>query len=118
MRLDRELMRGVGPTAVLKLLANGPMYGYELITALAERTDGVLDMGQATLYPMLYNIEARGEIESFKRDGENGRERKYYRLTDAGKKRLAADSEQLRHMVRAMAMLSVIRHADVKGAVA
>ncbi len=46
MRIERDLMHG----AVLKLLESGEKYGYELIEALAARSDGVLDMGQSTLY--------------------------------------------------------------------
>jgi PadR family transcriptional regulator PadR len=56
MKLERELMRGAGPTAVMKLLSKRAMYGYELVEALNERTQGVLAMGQSTLYPMLYNL--------------------------------------------------------------
>src|SRR5689334_3757799 len=91
MRIERELMRGAGPVAVLKLLERSEMYGYQLVEALAQRTEGVLDMGQSTLYPLLYNLEAKGLIEATWRDGDSGRERKYYRLTSKGKRRLADD---------------------------
>ena len=110
--LDRELMRGAGPVAVLKLLERGEMYGYEIVEALEKRTDGVLAMGQSTLYPMLYNLEAKGLIEAFWQDGpadEGGRERKYYRLTEKGKGRLATDMAQWEHIAKAMAGLGVIQ---------
>src|SRR4051812_42643194 len=45
MRVERELMRGAGPVAVLRLLEGGERYGYELVQLLEERTDGVLAMG-------------------------------------------------------------------------
>jgi PadR family transcriptional regulator, regulatory protein PadR len=64
MRIERELMRGAGPVAVLKCLEAGPRYGYELVEILARETAGVLDMGQSTLYPLLYNLEAQGVIKS------------------------------------------------------
>ncbi|KAK0358100.1 hypothetical protein LTR94_036743, partial [Friedmanniomyces endolithicus] len=78
------------------------MYGYELVEALAKRTSGVLDMGQATLYPMLYNLEAKGLVESrWEEPAEKGaaadgapaasRARKYYSLTGKGKTRLRED---------------------------
>lgn len=108
MRIERELMRGAGPVAVLKLLERGEMYGYELVEALAKRSAGVLDMGQSTLYPMLYNLEAKGLIEGVWRDADSGRERKYYRLTGKGKKRLAADTQQWRNLVGAMQALGVV----------
>ena len=54
-------MRGAGPAAVLALLARrGEMYGYELVAALSAGSSGALAMGQATLYPLLYNLEAQG----------------------------------------------------------
>lgn len=111
MRIERELMRGAGPAAVLKLLERGEMYGYELVEALSRRTDGVLGMGQSTLYPLLYNLEAKGLIRSRWREGESGRERKYYSLTGAGKKRLAREVEQWEAVSRAMVSLGVVRPA-------
>ena len=109
MKLERELMRGAGPTAVLKLLSKRAMYGYELVEALSERTDGVLATGQSTLYPMLYNLEAKGLIEADWRAGDNGRERKYYELTALGKKRLQAQRDQWQDLVGAMEGLGLVR---------
>lgn len=108
MKLERELMRGAGPTAVLHLLSSREMYGYELVEALAKRSDGVLAMGQSTLYPLLYNLEAKGFIEPEWRDADNGRERKYYRLTPKGRKRLAADTRQWHALANAMQSLGVL----------
>ncbi len=108
MRIERELMRGAGPVAVLKLLERRDMYGYELAESLATRTSGVLDMGQSTLYPMLYNLEAKGLIEASWRDSDAGRERKYYKLTSKGRKRLAADTEQWRSVAGAMRALGIL----------
>lgn len=107
MRIERELMRGAGPLAVLKLLERGEMYGYELVEALNRRTDGVLDMGQATLYPLLYNLEAKGYLEGIWREADSGRDRKYYRLTGSGKKRLAHDTRQFQALSRALVGLGV-----------
>ncbi|HEX8875646.1 MAG TPA: PadR family transcriptional regulator [Phycisphaerales bacterium] len=135
MKIERELMRGAGPVAVLKLLNRRDMYGYELVEAISERTEGALSMGQSTLYPMLYNLEAQGFIEGYwqeateaadptnaktgdraaaKRDAQPSsrskpasRDRKYYRLTDKGKKRLADDTKQWEAVIRAMKALGV-----------
>lgn len=108
MGLERELMRGTGPLAVLKLLQRGEMYGYELAAALAKVGDGILDMGQSTLYPMLYNLEAKGLIESTWRSSETGRDRKYYRLTGKGETQLAEDTKQWRSLASAMSALGVL----------
>lgn len=108
MRLERELMRGAGPIAVLKLLQEGEKYGYELVQALSERSAGVLAMGQSTLYPMLYNLEGKGLIKSRWDESSTGRKRKYYALTSKGEKRLARDTEQWRAVAHAMASLGVV----------
>lgn len=108
MRIERELMRGAGPVAVLKLLERGEMYGYQLVEALAKRTEGVLDMGQSTLYPLLYNLEAKGLIEADWREADSGRDRKYYRLTGKGRKRLAEDTAQWQRLAAAMHALGIV----------
>ncbi len=123
MRVERELMRGAGPVAVLKLLeTRGEMYGYELVETLARQSDGVLAMGQSTLYPLLYNLQAKGLVKATWREGSGaaidanadsnnsggGRDRKYYALTDKGRTRIAAESKQWNALARAMMGLGVI----------
>ena len=101
MRVERELMRGAGPLAVMQLLAARERYGYELVEALARETNGVLAMGQSTLYPLLYNLEAKKLIAS-RLDESTSRSRRYYRLTDRGRKRLARDLSQWQALLGAM----------------
>jgi PadR family transcriptional regulator, regulatory protein PadR len=108
MRIERELMRGAGPVAVLQLLEKRPMYGYELVEALARRTDGVLAMGQSTLYPLLYNLEAKTLIRGEWRESASGRQRKYYALTRKGVARLDADRKKWRDLVGAMQGLGLL----------
>ncbi len=110
MRIERELMRGAGPVAVLKLLQRREMYGYELVEALAQRSEGVLAMGQSTLYPLLYNLEAKGLIESEWRDTPSRRQRRYYQLTRKGKARLAEQTRQWQAVTRAMEALGIVRN--------
>ncbi len=109
MRIERELMRGAGPVAILKLLSQREMYGYELVETLASRTEGVLAMGQSTVYPLLYNLEAKGFVQSERRRAESGRERKYYGPTGAGERRLQAETEPWQAVNGAMQSLGVIR---------
>jgi PadR family transcriptional regulator PadR len=111
VRIERELMRGAGPVAVLKLLESGAKYGYQLVETLSEASDGVLAMGQSTLYPLLYNLEAQGLVRAEWREAESARPRKYYALTTKGKKRLAHDVEQWRAVERAMRGLGVLKPA-------
>jgi PadR family transcriptional regulator PadR len=110
-KIERELIRGAGPLAVLKLLDRGEMYGYELVEQLALKTSGVLGMGQSTLYPMLYNLEAQGLITGVWRSSEQtgeGRDRKYYKLTGKGRTRLAKDTEEFQRLTGAMTALGIL----------
>lgn len=109
MKLEREMMRGAGPTAVMHLLIEREMYGYELIEALATRSNGIFEFGQSTLYPMLYNLESKGLVASREKQGPNGRRRRYYRLTGKGKKRLQTDRQQWASLVDAMGALGITR---------
>ncbi len=108
MRIERELMRGAGPAAVLRLLESGEKYGYQLVELLARQSNGVLAMGQSTLYPLLYNLEATKLIASRSEVAENGRPRKYYRLTEKGKRRLAEDRKQWEALSAAMGNLGIL----------
>ena len=114
MAIEREMMRGSGALAVLQLLSRREMYGYELVSALAEQTEGALSMGQSTLYPLLYNLEAKGWIASRTLESEEGRTRRYYTLTAAGKKERARQRGEWQTLVRAMSALGVLDPA--KGA--
>jgi PadR family transcriptional regulator PadR len=107
-RVERELMRGAGPVAVLQLLATREMYGYELVEALARRSDGVLAMGHSTLYPLLYNLEAKGLVRSRRAEAEGARPRRYYAITEAGRRWLEAQRRQWRALGRALGMLGIL----------
>jgi len=104
MKIERELLKGVLPIAVMRLLNRRAMYGYELITRLEGESDGVLKLGQSTLYPLLYNLQSQGLLEAHWQT-ENGRKRKYYQLTDDGQRRLVDDEAQWRHLVHGMGKL-------------
>ncbi len=111
MRIERELMRGVGPMAVLKLLEEREMYGYELVEALRRKTEGVLEMGESTLYPLLYNLEAKKLIRGVWRS-ESGRKRKYYALTKKGLARLHSNEKQWERLLVVMRDLGLVRPAS------
>lgn len=108
MRIERELMRGAGPVVVLRLLEQREMYGYELVEALERRTDGVLAMGQSTLYPLLYNLEAKGLVRGRWRTADTGRRRKYYAPTSKGTAWLAKQRREWERLVAAMESLGLV----------
>ena len=112
MKIDRELMRGAGPLAVLQILERGEMYGYQLVEALSSLPNGALSMGQSTVYPMLYNLEAKGLVQARWDEGASGRNRKYYSLTDEGRTYLASQRQQWRSLFGALASLGITGSAE------
>ena len=114
MSIERELMLGAGPVAILKLRNTKERYRYELVSLLEKIGDGALAMGQSTLYPMIYNLEAKGLVKSKWKEGESGKLRIYYRLTKDGRQKLAVDTQQWAAVTTAMREIGVIaRSHDV-----
>ncbi|HEX5471279.1 MAG TPA: helix-turn-helix transcriptional regulator [Lacipirellulaceae bacterium] len=106
MKLEREMMRGAAPTAVMQVLSGGEKYGYELIEALSRQSNGLLDIGQSTLYPLLYNLEAKGLVTS-RVDNTAARQRRFYRLTQHGRRKLADDTKQWQRLWEAFHSLGL-----------
>jgi PadR family transcriptional regulator PadR len=79
---------------VLEILGRGAMYGYQLSEAVAQRSGNILTLGRGTLYPLLYNLEAKGLVKGDWQEGDSGRNRRYYSITGAGKEYLSAQREQ------------------------
>jgi PadR family transcriptional regulator PadR len=107
-RAEPEMVRGAGVTAVLALLEDGERYGYQLTEEMATLSDGFLDLGQATLYPLLYNLEGKEWIAARWQVAENGRRRKYYRLTAKGRRQLEHSRTQWSRLVTALGRMRVL----------
>ena len=95
MKFERELLKGIAPVVVLQILARGKMYGYELSEAIEQRSGKVLTLGKGTLYPLLYNLEAKKLVKGQWEKTESGRKRRYYSITSKGKTKLASQKQQL-----------------------
>lgn len=80
----QDLRKGSTALLILHVLADEPMYGFQLIEALRERTGGVLEFAEGMLYPMLHKLERAGLLDSEWRPSADGPPRKYYQLTAAG----------------------------------
>ena len=81
---------------LLRLVAEQPRYGYELVAELRERSEGALELKEGTLYPVLYRLEDRGLVEPRWEQQGRGVPRKYYGLTKAGKHHLDSLRDQWR----------------------
>ena len=102
-------LKGTLPTLILEALIREPSHGYRIAQRIKERSEGVLDFREGTLYPALHRLENEGMIESFdgpsSRDAENGRTRRYYRITESGRGMLTRDRGEWRAHSRAVTMI-------------
>ena len=94
MKIDKSLMSGSTTLLVLSLLSGEEMYGYQMITELARRSNHIFDLKEGTLYPILHGLEANGLVSVRERKSEEGRTRKDYRMTRTGRKALDARKEE------------------------
>lgn len=93
--------KGALPTLILETLAQQSCHGYAIAQQIKERSRGVLDFKEGTLYPALHKLENEGLVESFE-EMENGRVRRSYRITRAGRGVLARDRDEWRELSRAV----------------
>lgn len=84
-KMTSDLLRGHTDTIILKLLADGDKYGYEITKLIAERSDHSYELKEATMYSSLKRLEGDGHIESYWGDESQGGRRKYYRITASGR---------------------------------
>ena len=89
-----ELLHGTLETLILKTLVKAPRHGYAIARWLEEATGEAIHIEDGSLYPALYRMEHRGWIAADWGMSELGRKAKFYRLTAAGRKRLAASTEE------------------------
>ena len=87
--MDTQLKRGLLEVCVLAVLLRADSYGYQIVKDLA----GVIDISESTLYPILKRLEASRSLEVYSLE-HNGRLRKYYRITDDGRRRIAGFLEE------------------------
>src|SRR5215470_3179665 len=100
--LDRELKKGSAELLILSLLETQPRHGYDIGTLIEQRSGGKLHFNVASLYPLLYRLEKRGWIQGRWVEKPGQRRRRYYRLTAAGKKILAAQRSAWQSFVAAI----------------
>ncbi len=94
MAFDSDLIRSVAEPVILKLVAERPMYGYEIIKIVNERTGGAFEWKEGTLYPCLHRLEGAGLVKGRWRESAIGRRRKYYGITRRGAALLRSKVEE------------------------
>jgi transcriptional regulator len=97
-----DMLQGTLDLLILRSLVLGPAHGHTLAHAIEHGSDHVLQVEHGSLYPALYRLEDKGLIKSFWGTSENNRRAKYYRLTPAGRRQLAAETTRWEQLVRAV----------------
>jgi len=98
-------VQGTLDMLVLKTLVRGAMHGYGITEFIQATSNDVLRVEEGALYPALHRLELRGLLAAEWGVSENNRRAKYYRLTSAGRKQLAAESEHWNRMTAAIALV-------------
>ena len=100
--METELTKGTICLLLLSLLSRKSMYGYEIATTIRKRTDGILEWKEGTLYPNLHKLEKDGLLVAEWEGDAGTRQRKYYRITDAGLAELRDRANRWAAFTRAM----------------
>jgi transcriptional regulator len=97
-----ELLHGTLETLILKTVAPARRHGYAIARWLEQATEETLQIEDGSLYPALYRMEQRGWIAAEWGTSELGRKAKFYRITPAGRRRLAASTAEWAKFARAV----------------
>ncbi|MCO5183584.1 MAG: PadR family transcriptional regulator [Anaerolineae bacterium] len=105
MTLRDQMRKGSTEVLVLRLLADEPMYGYQISQELQRRSDGYFEMKEGLLYPTLHRMQKDGLVTSEWRTLPGERRRKYYALTKQGKQLLGEGSAEWQQFMTQMQAL-------------
>src|SRR5580693_6281078 len=100
-----EMLQGTLDMLVLRTLIMGDAHGHTIAKVIEHTSEDVLEVEQGSLYPALHRLEDRGWVSSYWGASENNRKAKFYRLTAAGRKQLAAETSRWRQMTRAIGLV-------------
>ena len=96
--IEIQLKKGVLVLCVLALLWRGNSYAYEIASKLSH----AVGMGEGTIYPLMRRMQGEGLVSTYLEESPSGPPRKYYAITDAGRKRLEEQAGEWREFVEAV----------------
>ena len=109
MAKPADLLQGTLDMLILKAVSLGPLHGYGVLLRIRQISKQRLEIQQGSLYPALYRLEHQGLLAGEWGESENKRRARYYALTAAGRKQLAAEEKNWAALTGAVAQ--VLRHA-------
>jgi PadR family transcriptional regulator, regulatory protein PadR len=108
---DRELKKGTTPLLILALLEHEARHGYELSKLIEQRSRGVVSVHVSSLYPLLYRLEKKRWIRGRWVEKAGQRRRRYYEITDEGRRVLAAQRRTWEEFVEAIGRIAGVEYA-------
>jgi PadR family transcriptional regulator PadR len=109
--IEIQLKKGVLGLCVLALLSRGNSYAYEI----ASRLSHAVDMGEGTIYPLMRRMQTDGLVATYLEESPSGPPRKYYRITDAGRRSLEAQLREWRAFTASVESLVSSTEANATG---
>ncbi len=101
-----ELLKGSTETLLLALLSEKPMYGYQIVKVMDQRSSGYFHLKEGTLYPALHRLERNGRLQGRWEQSDNGQSRRYYYITLTGRARLGAMLEEWHRFTKAVNLVA------------
>jgi PadR family transcriptional regulator PadR len=105
----KALQKTSAEMVVLALLEERSRHGYELAKLIESRSEGRMEFHVASLYPMLYRLEAKGWVEGRWVERANERRKRFYKITNTGKKELAQQRQSWRDFFDTLDRVAQIR---------
>ena len=103
MAESKTLVQGTLDMLILKTLALEPMHGWGIAQRIEQTSGGVFQVNPGSLFPAFRRLEREGWVRAEWRDTENNRRGKYYRLTDAGRRKLRSETRDWESQAAAIA---------------
>ena len=97
-----DLLPGTLDMLVLRVLVPGPMHGYGIAQRVKAASGDVLEVGESSLYPALQRLLLNGWVDAEWGASQNNRRARYYTLTPAGRRHLAAERTSYRRLIGAI----------------
>jgi PadR family transcriptional regulator len=97
-----DLRQGTLDLLILRVLAWGPIHGHNIVKAIERASDEALLVDHGSLYPTLQRLEQRHQITAKWGTSENNRKARFYELTPAGRKTLAAETSRWERLIGAV----------------
>ena len=97
-----DLLPGTLDLLILKTISHGAMHGYGIAHRLQQVSDGVLEVGESSLYPALQRLLLNGWVKATWGESENNRRARFYTLTAAGRRQLASEHAEFQQIITAI----------------